>query len=221
MLRFPTSRRTATRRRTALTVSAVALLGATPLLTACGSDAHPGAAAVVDGDRITVSQLQSRIADVRDAQRDSPQSDQLIRASGKLGHEVLLRMIMTKVVERAAADQGISVTRRDVQQETKLARSQTGGAAGLRSAFLREGIAPGQIEDTLRVDLLRLRLIEQLGQDRTLDALRATAADLDIDVNPRYGTWDSQQGMAALKEPWIKESAEDAEGATQQGNRPA
>lgn len=49
------------RRRTALSVSAMSsLLLAAPLLTACGSAAHPGAAAVVDGKRITVSQLQSQ-----------------------------------------------------------------------------------------------------------------------------------------------------------------
>ncbi|MFT2019846.1 SurA N-terminal domain-containing protein [Streptomyces sp. 796.1] len=218
MLRFPRSRRTATRRRTALTVSAVALLGATPLLTACGNDAHPGAAAVIDGDRITVSQLQSQVRDVREAQRDSPQADQLIQSSGKLGHETLIRMIQAKVVERAAADQGISVTRRDVQQEVKRARSQPGGAEELRSVFLRQGIAPGQIEDTFRVELLRVRLIDQLGEAQAMEALRATSADLDIDVNPRYGAWDNQQGMALLvKEPWIKETQPE----TQQENRPA
>ncbi|MGK5549937.1 SurA N-terminal domain-containing protein, partial [Streptomyces sp. URMC 127] len=53
------------RRRTALSVTAAALLAAAPLLTACGQTAHPGAAAVVGDDRITVSQLQRQVADVR------------------------------------------------------------------------------------------------------------------------------------------------------------
>jgi hypothetical protein len=51
-----------TRRRTAFPVlAASALLAAVPLLTACGSAAHPGAAAVVDGKRITEAQLQGEV----------------------------------------------------------------------------------------------------------------------------------------------------------------
>ena len=56
------------RRRTALLLAAT-LATAAPLLTACGDEAHPGAAAVVGDDRITVSQLENRVNEVRTAQR--------------------------------------------------------------------------------------------------------------------------------------------------------
>lgn len=63
------------RRRSALTLSAIAaLVVAAPLLTACGNDAHPGAAAIVKGDRISTAQLQSRVGAVRDAQRGAPRA---------------------------------------------------------------------------------------------------------------------------------------------------
>lgn len=69
------------RRRTALVVSA-AMLVAAPLLSACGNQAHPGAAAVVGGDRIEVSTVQAQVAEVRTAQRESDQSVQLINSRG-------------------------------------------------------------------------------------------------------------------------------------------
>ncbi|MFD5024452.1 hypothetical protein [Streptomyces sp. NPDC058373] len=55
------------RRRTPLALMAATLLAA-PLLTACGGDARPGAAAVVGGERITVAQLDAQVGQARDAQ---------------------------------------------------------------------------------------------------------------------------------------------------------
>ncbi|MFC7470319.1 hypothetical protein ACFQVA_26245 [Actinomadura keratinilytica] len=55
------------RRRTSLALMAATLLAA-PLLSACGADARPGAAAVVGGERITVAQLEAQVGQVRDAQ---------------------------------------------------------------------------------------------------------------------------------------------------------
>ena len=62
------------RRRTALLLTA-AIAAAAPLLTACGSDSHPGAAAVVGGQRITVAQLENRVNEVRTAQRTAVAND--------------------------------------------------------------------------------------------------------------------------------------------------
>ena len=83
--------------RSALTAAA-ALLVTTPLLAACGQDAHPGAAAVVDGKRIGVAELQSRVADIREAQRAAPQAAQLISGSGRLTRATLDGMIRDLIV---------------------------------------------------------------------------------------------------------------------------
>lgn len=57
--------------------------GRGPLLAACGSEAHPGAAAVVGGDRIDVATVQAQAADVRTAQQKSEQSEELVTKSGR------------------------------------------------------------------------------------------------------------------------------------------
>ncbi|MGC5343761.1 SurA N-terminal domain-containing protein [Streptomyces sp. DT24] len=200
------------RRRTALAVSA-ALVVAVPILSACGSQAHPGAAAVVGGDRIEVSALQAQVARVRDAQRDAPESAQLVSKSGQLSRAKLHEMIFDRVLDRAAKDAGVTVNRNDVQQMRQAAVSQSGGEDQLRSTMLQQSwVAPDQIEGVLREQVLLSKLAQALGADlrspagqQTVgNALAAASKSLHIDVNPRFGNWDEKQSQLANHEiPWI------------------
>ncbi|OKH97696.1 hypothetical protein A6A06_31420 [Streptomyces sp. CB02923] len=204
------------RRRIALPVSAAAALLAAPLLTACGTDAHPGAAAVVDGQRITVSQLQSRVRDVRTAQEKSPQAAQLVENTGKLGPATLNGMIFDRVLERGAKDAGVSVTRRDVQQWRAAAERSAGGADRLKEMWLQQAIAPGEIDAVVRNQLLLDGVAKSIGADRgqpqgqqrLAESLAGTSRKMAIDVNPRYGEWDdSQVVLGESKEPWVRSAA--------------
>jgi hypothetical protein len=202
------------RRRTALTVSAALLAGA-PLLTACGSQAHPGAAALVGGDRIEVSTLQGQVAAVREAQRDSKDASQLIDKSGQLSRAKLHGMIFDRVLERAARDAGVTVSRNEIQQMRKAAAAQSGGEAQLRTAMLQQSwVAPDQIDAVLREQVQLTKLAQALGADLQQpegqkavgDALSKASKELKVDVNPRYGAWDDKQTqLANYKAPWIKQ----------------
>ncbi|MFE7353646.1 SurA N-terminal domain-containing protein [Streptomyces sp. NPDC057543] len=202
------------RRRTALTVSA-ALLAGVPLLTACGSQAHPGAAALVGGDRIEVSTLQGQVAAVREAQRDSKDASQLIDKSGQLSRAKLHGMIFDRVLDRAARDAGVTVSRNEIQQMRKAAAAQSGGEAQLRTAMLQQSwVAPDQIDAVLREQVQLTKLAQALGADLQQpegqkavgDALSKASKELKVDVNPRYGAWDDKQTqLANYKAPWIKQ----------------
>ncbi|MCX4787188.1 MULTISPECIES: SurA N-terminal domain-containing protein [unclassified Streptomyces] len=202
------------RRRTVLTVSAALLAGA-PLLTACGSQAHPGAAALVGGDRIEVSTLQGQVAAVREAQRDSKDASQLIDKSGQLSRAKLHGMIFDRVLDRAARDAGVTVSRNEIQQMRKAAAAQSGGEAQLRTAMLQQSwVAPDQIDAVLREQVQLTKLAQALGADLQQpegqkavgDALSKASKELKVDVNPRYGAWDDKQTqLANYKAPWIKQ----------------
>ncbi|MCC2278461.1 SurA N-terminal domain-containing protein [Streptomyces morookaense] len=193
------------RRRTALALSAAALLTASPLLTACGSAPHPGAAAVVGKDRITVSQLQNQVNDVRDAQQSSPQGRQMLADSARLGQDTLVRLIQYRIIERAGEDNGVQVTRREVQEQRAKVEKANGGADAVESRFLALGIAPDQIDQALTMDLVRSKLDAKLGAARTNDVLMRTSDSLHVDVNPRYGSWDAKRGTARpAQEPWLR-----------------
>ncbi|MEU2669809.1 SurA N-terminal domain-containing protein [Streptomyces sp. NPDC007164] len=214
------------RRRTALTVSA-ALLAAAPLLTACGSESHPGAAAVVGGDRIEISTLQGQVAAVREAQRDSKDAAQLIDKSGQLSRAKLHGLIFDRVLDRAAQDAGVSVNRNEIQQMRKAAAAQSGGEERLRTAMLQQSwVAPDQIDAVLREQVQLTKLAQALGADLQQpagqqavgEALGKASKALRVDVNPRYGSWDNKQTqLADYKAPWINRVTKPAGAAAETG----
>ena len=202
------------RRRPALLLTA-AIAAAAPLLTACGSDAHPAAAAVVGDQRITVAQLENRVDEVREAQRaavpDDTQYQQVVARTGTLTRDTLHGMVLDRVLHRAAEDAGITVTRKEIQTMRAGLEQQAGGAKGLETAWLQQyGIAPERLDESLRLQLEAQKLAAKLGTDTSdpafWGALTKASKELDVDLNPRYGTWDAQKSARAdAKTPWVRE----------------
>ncbi|MFF8906729.1 SurA N-terminal domain-containing protein [Streptomyces olivaceoviridis] len=202
------------RRRTALVLTA-AIAAAAPLLTACGSDAHPGAAAVVGGQRITVAQLESRVDEVRRAQRaavpDETQYQQVVSSTSTLTRDTLHNMVLDRVLHRAAKDAGITVTRKEIQQMRGELERQAGGGKGLETAWLQKyGIAPARLDDNLRLQLEAQKLAGRLGTDTSQPAfwkaLSTASEELHVDLNPRYGSWDVQKSSRVdAGTPWVRE----------------
>ncbi|MFF4400823.1 SurA N-terminal domain-containing protein [Streptomyces sp. NPDC001480] len=202
------------RRRTALVLSA-AIAAAAPLLSACGNDAHPGAAAVVGGHRITVAQLESRVNEVRRAQQaavpDEAQYQQVLASTSGLTRDTLHNMVLDRVLHRAARDQGVTVSRREIQRMRTGLEQQAGGAKGLETTWLQKyGIAPARLDDNLRLQLEAQKLATRLGTDTTQPAfwkaLSTASEELHVDLNPRYGTWDVQKSSRVdAKTPWVRE----------------
>ncbi|MFF3719915.1 SurA N-terminal domain-containing protein [Streptomyces prasinus] len=202
------------RRRTALLLTA-ALTAAAPLLTACGNDAHPGAAAVVGGQRITVSQLENRVDEIREAQQaavpDEAQYQQAVARTGGLTRDTLHSMVLDRVLERAARDAGVTVTLKEIQRMRSGLEEQAGGAEELESAWLQQyGVPPERIDDNFRLQLQAQKLAQRLGTDTSRpefwQALSEASKKLDVDLNPRYGTWDDEKSSRVdAKTPWVRE----------------
>jgi outer membrane murein-binding lipoprotein Lpp len=201
------------RRRTALLLSAAIV--AAPLLTACGNDAHPGAAAVVGGQRITVAQLETRVNEVREAQRaavpDEDQYAQAIAKTGTLARDTLHSMVLDQVLHRAAEDAGVTVTRKEIQEMRTGLEQQAGGSKALEMTWLqRYGIAPERLDENLRLQLEAQKLAAALGTDTSTAAfwqsLSKASKELGVDLNPRYGTWDVEKSSRVdAKTPWVRE----------------
>jgi hypothetical protein len=204
------------RRRSALTVSAAtALLVATPLLSACGRDAHPGAAAVVGGQRISMGQLQAKVVAVRNAQRAAPGGDEMIKGSAQLTRATLDSMVRDRIVKRAVKDAGVSITRRDVQRARADLRGQAGGEKQLKAALLRQqAVAPSDINDRLRLEIGVERVAKAAhinprtarGNAALNARLARTSRELNISVNPRYGKWDTKKSsLGDAASPWLRD----------------
>lgn len=202
-------------RRTALSVSAAAaLLAAAPLLTACGSDAHPGTAAVVGGQRIEVSSLQAQVEDVRAAQAASPEAARLVKETGDLSRQKLHGMIFDRVVDQVAEDNGISASRGEIRQTREEFARQGGGETQMAAVLLQQqSVAPDQIDGVARRAVLMNKIAAKLGvtntpegQKKLQEAFGKASKELRIDVNPRYGTWDDTKiQLAAYTPPWLRQ----------------
>ncbi|GHA86380.1 lipoprotein [Streptomyces tendae] len=208
------------RRRPALLLTA-AIAAAAPLLTACGNDAHPGAAAVVGDQRITVAQLESRVDEVREAQRaavpDDSQYQQVVARTGTLTRDTLHGMVLDRVLHRAAQDAGVTVSRKEVQDMRGELEGQAGGPEQLETAWLQQyGVAPDRLDDNLSVQIEAQKLAQSLGTDTSRpefwQALSDASKKLDVDLNPRYGTWDVQKSSRVdTRTPWVREITADAQ----------
>ncbi|MEV5759863.1 SurA N-terminal domain-containing protein [Streptomyces tendae] len=209
------------RRRPALLLTA-AIAAAAPLLTACGNDAHPGAAAVVGDQRITVAQLESRVDEVREAQRaavpDDAQYQQVVARTGTLTRDTLHGMVLDRVLHRAAQDAGVTVSRKEVQDMRGELEGQAGGPEQLETVWLQQyGVAPDRLDDNLSVQIEAQKLAQSLGTDTSRpefwQALSDASKKLDVDLNPRYGTWDVQKSSRVdTRTPWVREiTAADAQ----------
>ncbi|MFF3845576.1 SurA N-terminal domain-containing protein [Streptomyces sp. NPDC002328] len=202
------------RRRTALLLSA-AIVAAGPLLTACGNEAHPGAAAVVGGQRITVSQLENRVDEVRAAQRaavaDDAQYAQVVAQTGSLARDTLHGMVLDRVLHRAAENAGVTVSRKEVQAMRAGLEQQAGGAKGLETTWLQQyGIPPQRLDENLRLQLEAQKLAAHLGADTSQpafwNALSKASQELGVDLNPRYGDWDARKvSRVDAKTPWVRD----------------
>ncbi|WP_406125606.1 SurA N-terminal domain-containing protein [Streptomyces sp. NBC_00989] len=202
------------RRRTALVLTAV-IAAAAPALTACGNEAHPGAAAVVGGQRITVAQLQSRVNEVRTAQRSAVQNEaqyeRAIATTGGLTRETLYGMVFDQVVHRAAQDAGVTVTRKDIQDMRAGLAQQAGGSKALEATWLAQyGVPPQRLDENLRLQVEGRKLAAKLGTDTSQPAfwkaLSNASKELHVDLNPRYGTWDvTKSSRVDAKTPWVRE----------------
>ena len=167
-------------------------------LTACTPEQF-GAAAVIEGERLSVTELQETTDGLLEAGGSEGQSP------GEAQRVTLSRFIVSEVIEAAAASEGVTVTRGQIDAQRRQIEEALGGADQLAPQLAAQGVAPGHVEQFLRdvtlSDALGRALVpgedQAVVQQRSLalnDLLLETAAELDVSVNPRYGVWVPEQG---------------------------
>jgi hypothetical protein len=204
----PGSRRRTTRPATLLVAALLGVLG----LTAC-DPSQVGAAAVIGGDRVDIGTLQDQTRSYL-AQVPSAQSGDVQRA-------LLQRIIVSRVIDDAAEDAGVRVPDSQVAEQRRSlyaslrqqARSQDLSPRDFLVRQLASGqqptvVAPGQVDRWIRDQLVVGQISQQAAQGldpaspeavgAANQVLIRAARRLDVEVNPRYGTWDPRSGIAPL-----------------------
>lgn len=156
------------------------------LLTGC---ARPGTAATVGGERITEESVSVLAADLATLQgTPAPPAD------------ALQSLIMSEPVLEAAAQVGAGVSR---QQGVEL----------LDTIAQQSGSTPWEYSDEL-VLVARMSVAAQNADEEFNAGVQEALTGLEVEVSPRYGTWDPTTfALQAQAWPWIVS----ADGATSTG----
>lgn len=165
--------------------AAAALLG----LTLAGCGANPGAAAVVNGQRITENELAAASADFAAVTGEPVEPAQM------LGTLVVVPLILDVA-------QGLGVAATDDEAADLL--DQQAEAVGVTPP--EEPYSEGVL------DIARLAIVNQTlaaspaGMEAQAE-IGAAIAEADVEVSPRYGEYDPSGAVVPTAFPWIVEPA--------------
>ena len=129
------------------------------------------------------------------------------------------RVVLNRLISSYAAANGIELTRTQVEQGLEQLASENGGEEALNGLALQSGIPPQSLEDTVRTNLLvtaiGLKLNAAGDAAAQLESARVALSEyseaIDVEVAPRYGTWDDAQLQivpgSSVTEPSAQEQA--------------
>ncbi|MCV2396359.1 hypothetical protein OEB99_18770 [Actinotalea sp. M2MS4P-6] len=168
--------------RTAVRALVGAMLATATLLAGCSP--QPGTAAVVDGERIPQSDVADAIDDLGPVLSSTDPA------------AMLSFLIISPVFVQVASEAGVGVSEQD-------------GASFLDSAFEQSGQTPPATYSDAAVLLgeqaaASTNLSGLDDSSTALSTITERIAALDVEVNPRYGTFDPSSGsITAISLPWI------------------
>ncbi len=212
--------------RSRLAIAAVAAV-AFLVLPACGdADVKSGAAVIVDDQRTSIATLQDKVAAIA-AERAKTGQDAVPPA--EQNRIQIQRIIVHRILERAAVGQGVTVTPSEVDARIA-ALEQQFGAKEFATQVAGANIAPDDLHTFIADDLLGQKIGEALvpgaqtdaelqqRQNQVNEVLINTAHEVDVAINPRYGTFDPASGQVnPPTNPLVRNESPPAEQPTQSG----
>ena len=183
------------------TVKALALVTALAITSGCAVIDQAGAAATVNGQRFTTTQLSdefTRLDTALGAQQKPATMDQLNRV-------LLTLWIGDQVMRRAVELNHLSIDKVKTGALHRQIEQQVGGAAKLDAYVASKGVPPNWLWMVLGNSILTTQLGAKLiggtdttAQDNAANAyLQKLAETMDIQVAPRFGAWENSQMVVA------------------------
>ena len=180
----------------------LALFGVISVLALSGCGKIDNAATLGD---ISISQASAQaIVDEVLAERTKIDTSQMQLQSGNALNRSQLRFtIVTTLFDEIAKELKISISSTELDQAKSELIAQSGGAEALATNLVAAEIAPSNFERYVRAIVTSNKIQEALRaagvadaeiSARTTQLVNAKAAELSVEVNPRYGTWDKDTG---------------------------
>ena len=180
----------------------LALLGVISVLALSGCGKVDSAATVGD---ITISQASAQsIIDEVLAERTKIDTSQMQLQSGNALNRSQLRFtIVTTLFDEIAKELKLEISSTEIEKAKADLIAQSGGQEALAKNLVAAEIAPSNFDNYVRAIITSNKLQEALKASGVSDAdvsaritqlINAKAAELTVEVNPRYGTWDQDTG---------------------------
>lgn len=169
-------------------------------LTACG---QVNSAATLGDITITQSSFQATLDELIKEREAVDTSQMQLEEGSSLNRSQLRFMIITTIFDEIAKELKISVTKTDQATTRQSLVEQSGGEAALTQNLVSAQIAPSNFERYIRAIIITEKLADALEASgitpeavdaRISELVNAKAKELEISVNPRYGTWDYDAG---------------------------
>jgi hypothetical protein len=178
---------------------ALGLLFVSSVLVACGQQ-NPGTAAFVGDTRITSDQLSVYLDDLRAVVPIENNDQGTAQTRG-----VLARLIIGQIISEAVTESNAIVDQSLVAKDYEALEKQNGGAEALAVFAGSRNVPPMLIKEVLSQN----RAIEAIGkilEPNASEAIQRARGDgfllqlantKKIEINPRYGSWVSENGSIA------------------------
>ena len=175
---------------------AISAIAAALLLSGCS---QVGAAATIGETKITQEVVQGSI-DAILAERGKIDISQMeLQTGADLNLSQLRFQVLTVLIREVGKDFKVEASKAEIDTRREGILEQVGGEAGLPKALVGAGIAPQNLDLYLEAVIISGKISdaivatgvtqEALGAEITR-IVAAKAAQLKVDVNPRYGKWD-------------------------------
>ncbi len=181
--------------------SVVGLASVALVLSACSNGpSRNGLAAIVDGQTISTQSISDQVNQARTDIQALPAADvQTVPSIQMLGAMAVHRIVLNKVLDKALAGQGITISDTDVTAFEQSIFAQYGKESVVAQLMTNNGVPASEIHNFFRTVLIENVLEKKL--DPTGDQTSQTKAlvqylgqvsdKLGIEISPRFGKWDN------------------------------
>jgi hypothetical protein len=166
------------------------------LLSGCS---QVGAAATIGDTKITQEVVQTSIDSILAERGKIDISQMELQTGAELNLSQLRFQVLTVLIREVGKDFKIEASKAEIDTRRAGILEQVGGEAGLPKALVGAGIAPANLDLYLEAVIVSGKISdaivatgvaqEALGAEISR-IVAAKAAQLKVEVNPRYGKWD-------------------------------
>lgn len=161
-------------------------------------------AATYGSAQISMKDLETSVNQTLAERKNIDTSQMQLTTGVELTRGQLQLLLTSAVIEEVAKENNITITQSEVDAYRESVINQIGGETALPAVLVQASIASSNLSMVLRRDVIIQKLTDSLiangvaKTDASLaiqEKILATAKNLKITVNPKYGKWNETSGL--------------------------